>query len=166
MAKDAREQLTGYLKDAHAMEQQALKVAEKASEIAGDPKLEQIYQGHVMETREHIRYTEERLEGLGESTSTAEDLAGRLGAMGIGMLAQASADTPAKVATVAYAFESFEVATWELIKRVAERADDNETIEAADRILADERLARDKVADNFDLAVVRALEASGADEEG
>ena len=64
MAKDAREQLTSYLKDAHAMEQQALKVAEKASEVAGDPKLEQIYQGHVMETREHIRYTEERLGAL------------------------------------------------------------------------------------------------------
>lgn len=164
MADDAREQLVKYLRDAHAMEQQALKVAEKATEIAGDPKLEQIYQGHVMETSEHIRYTEERLEALGASRSIGEDLAGRVGALGVGFLAGASPDTPAKVATVAYAFESFEIATWELIKRVAERADDRETIEAADRILADERLARDKIADNFDLAVVRALEATGAEE--
>lgn len=167
MAENVEEQLVKYLRDAHAMEVQALKVAEKASEVAGDPRLEQIYQGHVMETREHERYARERLEAHGAKPSTGEDLAGKLGALGVGFLAGAAPDTPAKLAAVAYAFESFEIATWETIKRVAERAGDQDTVGAAERILADEELAREKIADNLDLSVERALQAVGAtDGEG
>ena len=162
MANDIRDQLVSYLKDAHALEQQSLQVLGRAVKIAGDPQLEQLYHGHILETKEHDRYVSERLEAYGESPSTLKDAASRVGAVGLGLGAQAAPDTPGRLAVAAYAFEHLEIASYELLKRVARLAGDEETVNVAERILDDERLAAEKIAQSFDMAAERSLEEQGA----
>ena len=157
MTSNVREQLAGYLQDAHAMEQQSLQMLQAAVKVAGDPQLEALYKGHVAETQEHLRLLEERLEANGGSRSVTKDLGARLAALGLGAGAVAQPDTPAKLIPVAYAFESFEIASYELLKRVAEQAGDRDTVGAAERILVNERQAADKLAASYDLA----LQAAG-----
>ena len=161
MADDIRDQLVSYLTDAHALEQQSLQTLQRAVKIAGDPQLEQIYHGHIMETQEHDRYVSERLEAYGESPSKLKDAASRAGAVQLALGAQAAPDTPRRLAAAPSAFEHLEIASYEQLKRVAERAGDTETANIAERILDDERLAAEKIAHGWDIAVDRSLEAQG-----
>jgi ferritin-like metal-binding protein YciE len=75
------------------------------------------------------------------------------------MFFQAQPDTPGKLATFAYAFEHLEIAGYEELKRVAERARDDETVRVADRILDEERTAANRIAAAFDRAAEASLSA-------
>ena len=88
---------------------------------------------------------EERLEQRGGSPSKLKDAALRVGALNWGAFFAAQPDTPAKLAAFAYAFEHLEIGGYELLRRVADRARDPETAQLAQRILADERAAAEKV---------------------
>jgi ferritin-like metal-binding protein YciE len=156
------EELLKYLRDAHGMEKHSLMTLEAAIKVAGDPQLESLYHGHLKETEEHLRLIENRLDAHDGSRSAVKDFAGRLAAMGLGAGVIGSTDTPAKLVAVAYGFENFEIASYELLRRLAERAGDGGTVEIVDTILVNERQAVEKLAASFDLALERSL--SGAAE--
>ena len=96
----------------------------------------------------------------GGSPSRLKDAALRLGALNWGMFFWAQPDTPAKLAGFSYAFEHLEIAAYELLRRVAQRAGDSQTESVADTILGDERAAAEKVFAAFD----NALDASLGDQ--
>jgi ferritin-like metal-binding protein YciE len=156
---DLRKALERYLADAHALEEQSIQLLEKAPDLAGDPELERLYRQHLDESRSHARLIEARLEQMGGGTSAVKDAALRLGGLEWGLFFQAQTDTPGKLAAFAYAVENLEIAGYELLRRVAERAGDAATVELAGRILGDERAMADRVAAHFD----RAFEASMAE---
>jgi ferritin-like metal-binding protein YciE len=155
--QDVLDQLLESLKDAHAMEKQSLTTLKTAVKVAGDPQLESLYHGHVRETEEHLRLIEERLEERDASRSFVSDLAGRVSALALGTSVVAKPDTPSKLVAVAYGFEHFEIASYELLRRVAERAGDTKTVETVDTILVNERQAAEKLAASYDLALERSL---------
>jgi ferritin-like metal-binding protein YciE len=155
-AVDLDEQLTKYLADAHAIEMQAQTLLGKGPELAGDPAISEAYESHLAQTREHAKHIEQRLEARGGSPSKLKDLAMKTGALNWGTFFAAQPDTPAKLAAFAYAFEHLEIASYELLRRVAARAGDQETVRTATAILAEERAAADKVRSLFP----QALEAS------
>jgi ferritin-like metal-binding protein YciE len=157
---DMNEELVKYLQDVHGMEQQSLQTLEAAVKIAGDPQLEALYRGHLKETREHLRLIEERLDAHEGSRSLKQDLAGRLKAVGLGAGVVANPDTPAKLVAVAYGFEHFEIASYELLRRVAQRAGDEDTVKTVDTILVNEQQAAEKLAASYDLALERSLHGS------
>jgi ferritin-like metal-binding protein YciE len=78
-------------------------------------------------------------------------------AAGVGAAVVSDSDTPAKLLAVAYGFEHFEIATYELIKRLADRAGDHDTVEMADKILVNERQAAQKLEASYDLALERSI---------
>jgi ferritin-like metal-binding protein YciE len=160
MAHDWNADLVTYLRDAHAMEEKSLQTLQAAVAVAGDPQLESLYQGHVTETQRHLELLKERLEAHGTSRSLLKDLGGRLAAVGVGAGLVAQPDTPAKLLAVAYAFEHFEIASYELLRRVAERAADHDAVEMVDKILVNERQAAEKLAASYDLALDRAVHGS------
>jgi ferritin-like metal-binding protein YciE len=151
------DELITFMKNAHAMEQQSLQTLQAAVAVAGDPQLESLYQGHITETQRHLELLEERLEAHGESRSMLKDLSGRLMAGVLGAGVAADDNTPATLLAVAYGFEHFEIASYELLRRVAERAGDHDAVELADKILVNERQAVEKLAASYDLALERAL---------
>jgi ferritin-like metal-binding protein YciE len=155
--EDLTRELVKFLQDAHGMEQQSLQTLQAAVAVAGDPQLESLYQGHIAETQRHLELLKERLEHYDGSRSLLKDLAGRLTAAQLGAGVVADSDTPAKLVAVAYGFEHFEIAIYELLKRIAERLGDRDTVEMADKILVNERQAAEKLAASYDLALERSL---------
>src|SRR5437764_818503 len=102
-----------------------------------------------------------KLAAHGAKPNALQDAAMRLGALNWGMFFQAQPDTPGKLAAFAYAFEHLEIGGYEQLKRVAERAGDQETVQTAERILSEEREAARKIAAQFDRAATASLEAVG-----
>jgi ferritin-like metal-binding protein YciE len=158
---DLGEQLRKYLADAHAIEEQAIGLLERGPKLAGSEHLAQIYAEHLDETRDHAELVQERATALGGGTSSLKDAALRLGALNWGAFFQGHPDTPGKLAAFAFAFEHLEIGGYEQLKRVAERAGDDETVQLVDRILVQEREAAQRIAGVFDEAAMAALESQG-----
>jgi ferritin-like metal-binding protein YciE len=155
--EDLGEQLDKYLADAHALEAQALQLLSKGPDLAGAADLASAYEEHLAETEEHSRLVEQRLEARGAKPSKLKDAALRAGALNWGAFFAAQPDTPAKLCGFAYAFEHLEIAGYELLRRVANRAGDPETAEMAQRILAEERGAAEKLRSLFPQALDASL---------
>jgi rubrerythrin len=77
----------------------------------------------------------------------------RSGAIGLRQLAEIPPDTPVKLAMHLYAFEHLEIAAYEFLARIARESGDQETADAAERILEQEREAAEKVQSTFDRCV-------------
>ncbi len=153
---DIDKQLNKYLSDAHAIEKQALQLLEKGQGISGDDKLASLFAEHLEETKEHAHLVEERLTAREGRTNSLKDAALSLGALNWGGFFAGQPDTPGKLCAFAFAFEHLEIASYELLERVAERAADGHTVQMAERILAQEREAARKL----ELALDQAVESS------
>jgi ferritin-like metal-binding protein YciE len=158
---DLDEQLRKYLADAHAIEEQAIALLERAPKLAGHPTLANIYAEHLEQTRDHAEAIGARLDALGGDPSTLKDSGLRLGALNWGAFFQAHPDTPGKLAGFSRAFEHLEIGGYEQLRRVAEIAGDRETARLVEGILAQEREAADRIAAHFDEALTASLEQVG-----
>jgi ferritin-like metal-binding protein YciE len=158
---DLGEQLRKYLEDAHAIEGQAIQLLSKGPKLAGASELASAYEEHLEQSKEHQQLIDTRLRSRGARPSRLKDAAMRMGALNWGMFFAAQPDTPAKLAAFSYAFEHLEIASYEMLRRVASRAGDAETEAAADTILGEERMAAQKVHGAFDEALGSSLEAQG-----
>jgi ferritin-like metal-binding protein YciE len=152
-------QLPNYLADAHAIEGQAIGLLEKGQGIAGRSDLARVFSGHLEETRSHRTVMRARLEAHDRKPSRLKDGVLRVGGLNLGAFFALQPDTPAKLAGFAFAFEHLEIAGYELLGRVAERAGDPETARVAERIIADERAAAAAIHRQFEAAVGATLEA-------
>ena len=141
---------------------QAIQLLERAPKITEPQGLAHLYEEHLAETRGHEQRIRDRLEAIGGSTSLVKDAGMRLGALNWGAFFQAQPDTPAKLAGFAYAFEHLEIGGYEQLKRVARRADDDETISVVEIILAEERAAAEEIAGRWDEALDASLDQVGA----
>ncbi len=156
-ADDIDAQLDKYLVDAHALEQQAVALLQGGKRIAGDEQLKRLFDEHLEETREHKRRLAERLEARGSSPSLLQDIALHAGGLGLGTFFAAQPDTPGKLAGFAFAFEHIEAGGYELLRRVAERAGDEETVKVAEANLEEERSMARRVREHFDDAMELAM---------
>src|SRR4051794_32877461 len=158
------EQLTKYLTDVHSIEVQALAQMKAAPDIAGDDRLAGIFREHLDETREQERLVRERLEERGEDTSTLKDIAGRVGGWAMVAFAKLNPDTPGKLTAHAYSYEHMELAAYELLGRVAQRAGEGQVVELAQTIGAQELAMAERLEDRFDAAVEASLREKDADD--
>jgi ferritin-like metal-binding protein YciE len=158
------EQLTKYLADAHSIETQALAQLRTAPGIAGEPGLAAAVQAHLTETERHERLTRERLEAHDASPSALKEAIMAIGGKGFILFARSQTDTPGKLASHALSYEALEIGSYELLRRVAERAGDAVTAEAAQSILADELRMRDRVESGWDAIVDAALRETRGDD--
>jgi ferritin-like metal-binding protein YciE len=156
-ADDVGKDLVKYLRDAHALEAQAQQLLETGPQIAGFDALAEVFAEHLEQTREHQRLVDERLAAHDAGPSRFQAGAMRAGALNLGTFFKAQPDTPVKLAGFAYAFEALEVGAYELLTRVAQRAGDEQTASVAERILAEERTAAERVAGTWDAAVEAGL---------
>jgi ferritin-like metal-binding protein YciE len=153
MTENLEQQLVKQLVDAHAMEKQAIQLLDKGAGIVGDEEIARIFRAHLVQTEEHERYIAERLQAHGESPSKLKDAAMQVAALALGVGAKAMPDTPARLATLAFAFENLEIAAYGILRRVAERAGDRETVAVVDRIVEQEEAAAELVRGTLDRIV-------------
>jgi ferritin-like metal-binding protein YciE len=159
--ENLEEQLVKYLADAHAIEEQSIRLLERGRKVAGDRDLGELYASHLEESRQQQRLIALRLEAHRAKPSGIKDAAMRLGALNWGGFFQAQPDTPGKLAAFAYAFEHLEIGGYEQLVQVARKARDDDAVRVVDLILAEERAMGEAVAARFDQSVEASLEARG-----
>src|SRR5918992_348442 len=151
------EQLIKHLTDVHSIEEQALRQMKVAPRMAGDPELARAFRAHIDETLQHERRVRERLSARGADPSRVKDLVAKAGAVGMVLFARSQPDTPGKLTSHAYSYEHMELAAYDLLALVAERAGDQETVEMARSIREQEAAMGDRLAARFDRAVEASL---------
>src|SRR5947209_15151524 len=157
MSMSIEEQLGIYLTDAHAVELQALVQVKRARKVAGDPEIAGAFAEHVRETERHEHYVSDRLMALEWAPVPQKDLAGKVSGMGMALFARFQPDTPGKLVAHAYSYERMEMAAYDLLGNLAQRAGDRETLRTARMIEEEERAMSDRLEGSFDLAVEASL---------
>lgn len=134
-----KDNLLDWLRDAHAMEQQAEKMLEaQAGRLENYPQLKTRIQQHLEETRGQQRLLEGCLERLGSSPSTLKDIGGKLMAFGQAMGGMTVSDEVVKGAMSGYVFENMEIAAYTVLIAAAQEVGDSATEAALKEILPQE----------------------------
>jgi ferritin-like metal-binding protein YciE len=134
-----QENLLDWLRDAHAMEQQAEKMLRAQSErLEHYPKLKARIDQHIDETLSQQQLVDGCLKRLGGSSSTIKDIAGKLMAFGQAVGGSLMSDEVIKGAMAGYVFENVEIASYTVLIAAAEAAGDMETKAACETILPQE----------------------------
>src|SRR5215213_7392056 len=155
MADDKlQEKLADYVEDAHAMEQNDLKMIDSMISTTDDPEVKGMLQNHKRETEEHERRMRERLDALGRGTSARKQAQAVGAALLKGVGDMARGDKAGKNARDGYTAEHMEIAAYQLLERLADKAGDTQTAEVARRNRADE----EEMARRIDASWDRTLE--------
>jgi ferritin-like metal-binding protein YciE len=132
MADDALQQkLIDYIEDAHAMEQSVSRMLDSMMSTTDDPEITEMLRHHKEETERHEQRLRERLDALGAGTSTRKQAQTIATALMKGAADQVRGDQAGKNARDGYVSEHMEIAAYQLLERLAERAGDTETAEIA-----------------------------------
>jgi ferritin-like metal-binding protein YciE len=156
-----KEQLVKHIAEAHAMEQNVLRMLDSMISTTEDPDIVEALRLHKVETEEHRDRMARRLEAHGESPSVVKDVGGIMAALMKGVLDIARGEKAGRNARDGYATEHLEIASYELLERVARRAGDEETAVAAAENRADERRMAKLIEDNWDRFADLSLEEAG-----
>jgi ferritin-like metal-binding protein YciE len=143
---------------------QALTQLRAAPTIAGDERLCRVFEEHLVETEDQERRVRERLEALGGKPSKLKDAAGAGGGWAMAAFAASQPDTPGKLTMHAFSYEHMELAAYELLKRLAERAGDEETARMAADIATQEARMAERLEQSFDTAVEASLGTVDSDQ--
>lgn len=137
---DAQKRLVEWLRDAHAMEQQAEQMmTAQAKRIQNYPDLVRQLEKHIEETINQTKQVESCLARYDESASTTKDITGKMGAIGQAVSSMFSGDEVVKGCLAWYAFEYFEIASYRILITTAEEAGDQETKRICEGILKEEQ---------------------------
>jgi ferritin-like metal-binding protein YciE len=158
---DLEKQLVNYIEDAHAVEQHMLRALDRMIETTDNPEIRRHLQHHREETERHRELLEERLRAHGRTPSTVKDAGQALFALSKGLIDRARSDNAGKNLRDGYVSEHLEIASYELLERVARLAGDEGTAEVARRNRADEEAMVAKMAAHWDDAVRESLEQEG-----
>jgi ferritin-like metal-binding protein YciE len=143
---EARESLTAWLRDAHAMEGQAITLLETQIErLESYPEAIPRLKQHLEETRDQQAKVEKCLQALGEETSTLKDAAMKVGANLQGVMHMMSSDEVLKHALASNAFEHFEAASYCSLAAAAKDAGEADIARTCEEIMQQELAMADWV---------------------
>ena len=128
-----------WLRDAHAMEQQADQMLKAQSgRIQNYPELSARIEQHLEETRVQRDRLETCMELRGISRSLTKDSTAQFTAMMQGFGGMFAGDEVIKGVMASYAFENMEIATYKVLSAAARLAGDQATAETCDEICRQE----------------------------
>jgi ferritin-like metal-binding protein YciE len=159
--KRLKERLLSHMRDAHAMESNVQMMLVSMIASTSDKRMKRRLEQHLDETRQHADRIGKRLQELDSGGSLPKEGAAILGAMPKGLFDQVRGEKPAKNARDGFVTEAFEIAAYELLERLAQRAGDRRTASIARRNRTDEEAMRRYFARSWD----RVLELSLAADE-
>ena len=155
------EQLIKHIDEAHAMEQNVLRMLDGMISTTDDPEILQELEHHKIETEGHALKMKQRLTAHGAAPSTVRQVGGILGALAKMPLDMVRGEKAGRNARDGFATEHMEIASYELLRRIAQRANDTETVVACDEIIAQERAMADTIAANWDKFAELSLREEG-----
>jgi ferritin-like metal-binding protein YciE len=155
------EQLVKHIDEAHAMEQNVLRMLDSMISTTDDPEILQELEHHKIETEGHAQRMKARLEAHGAGPSTVKQIGGIVGALAKLPLDAVRGEKAGRNARDGYATEHMEIASYELLRRIAQRANDTETVAACDEIIEQERAMAETIAANWEKFTELSLRESG-----
>ena len=136
---DAREWLIQWLRDAHAMEEQAETILSgQLSRLENYPELSQKIRQHLDETKVQASRLKTCLDQLGEGSSSMKDAGGKLMAFGQSLSGVFAGDEVMKGSLASYTFEHMEIASYTMLIAAAETAGETEIARTCEQNLREE----------------------------
>jgi ferritin-like metal-binding protein YciE len=160
-SEDLKEQLVKHVDEAYAMEQNVLRMLDGMIESTDDPDIKDELREHKLQTERHAERMQQRLEAHGASPSMVKEVSGIAGALMKGVLDMARPEKAGRNARDGYATEHTEIASYQLLERIAQHAGDEETAEAARQNRADEEAMAKKLDAHWDKFAELSLKEQG-----
>jgi ferritin-like metal-binding protein YciE len=155
------EQLIKHIDEAYAMEQNVLRMLDGMISTTDDPELLDALEHHRAQTEGHAERMKARLEAHDATPSGMRQVGGIVTALAKMPLDIVRGEKAGRNGRDAYATEHMEIASYELLRRVAQKAGDERTAEVADEIIAEEKAMADLIASNWDRFVELSLREEG-----
>jgi ferritin-like metal-binding protein YciE len=160
-AEELEQRLVKHIDEALAMENNVLRMLDGMIETTDDPEIKTVLERHKAETEAHATRMKNRLEAHGESPSTVREAGGVLGALMKSVVDMARGEKAGRNARDGYATEAMEIASYQLLERIAQKAGDDETAEAARLNRADEEKMATEIHENWDKFAELSLKEEG-----
>jgi len=145
-----REWLIQWLRDAHAMEEQAeTMLSGQISRLDSYPELRERIEAHLDETRQQAQRLRECLRRLGEDTSTMKDVSGKVTALGQAFSGVFASDEVMKGSLASYAFEHMEIASYTIVIAAAEANGEIEVVGVCQQNLGEEEAMAEWLRDHL-----------------
>ena len=154
-------QLLKHLDEAHAMEQNVLRMLDGMISTTDDPEILDALEHHKVQTQKHADRMAERLEAHDLSPSTVKQIGGVLGALAKMPLDFMRGEKAGRNARDGYATEHLEIASYELLRRIAQKAGDERTAQIAQEILAEEQAMASFIEQHWDTFAELSLREEG-----
>jgi len=136
---EAREWLVQWVRDAHAMEEQAeTMLSGQAQRLENYPMLKGGIERHLEETKIQAKRLADYLDRIDEGNSTVKDIGGKLMAMGQAFTGMFASDEVMKGALAGYTFEHMEIASYTMLITAAEELGDQELVQICSQNLKEE----------------------------
>jgi ferritin-like metal-binding protein YciE len=155
------DQLVKHIDEAYAMEQNVLRMLDGMISTTDDPEILDALEYHKVQTQNHSDRMEQRLEAHAATASGVRQIGGVLGALMKVPLDMVRGEKAGRNARDAYATEHLEIASYELLRRVAEKAGDEETAKAAQEIILEEQAMAAKIEQHWDKFAELSLREEG-----
>jgi len=155
------DQLVKHIDEALAMEQNVLRMLDGMIASTDDEEIKNELRHHKLETEQHAERLEKRLAAHEASPSTLREAAGLMNALMKSALDLVRSEKAGRNARDGYATEHLEIASYELLERVALAAGDEETAEVARQNRADEEAMAKKIESNWDKFAELSLKEAG-----
>lgn len=135
-----RETLVAYLRDAYAMEQEALSILDRQIQRGQDlPGFADRLRQHRDETEHQAERLESALHRLGADTSALKTMGAKLSGLVQAALTGMADDEVVKDLMAAYTYEQWEVVNYRILAEVADAAGEPEVRRLAEESLAEEQ---------------------------
>ncbi|ESZ24802.1 MULTISPECIES: DUF892 family protein [unclassified Mesorhizobium] len=136
---ESREWLVQWLRDAHAMEEQAETMLNgQLNRIENYPELSDRIRQHVQETRQQAARLETCLDRIGQGSSTLKDAGGKLTAMAQSLSGVFAGDEVMKGSLASYTFEHMEIASYTILIAAAKSLGEAEVAQVCEENLREE----------------------------
>jgi ferritin-like metal-binding protein YciE len=156
-----QDQLTKHIDEAIAMEQDVLRMLDAMIGTTDDEEIKEDLREHKLETERQSDRLRARLEAHGSEPSMVREAGGILSALMKGVVDVARTEKAGRNARDGYATEHMEIASYQLLERIAQRAGDEETAEVARQNRAEEEAMARKLEQRWDRFAELSLEEQG-----
>ena len=160
-SEQVKEQLVKHIDEAYAMEQNVLRMLDGMIKTTDDPEIKEELRHHKLETERHAERMKERLEAHSATPSMVKEAGGIAGALMKTVLDLARGEKAGRNARDGYATEHLEIASYQLLERIAQHAGDEETAEAARENRKDEEAMAQKLDAHWDKFAELSLKEEG-----
>lgn len=156
-----KDQLVKHIDEAIAMEENVKRMLDGMISTTDDPQIIDLLEHHKLETEQQSQRLRRRLDAHGASPSVIREAGGILGALAKMPLDMVRGDKAGRNARDGYATEHMEIASYQLLERIATRAGDEETAEVARQNRSEEEAMARKLDEHWDLFAELSLRSEG-----